>query len=71
MSLQHRFLAVVLMSMPIIGCDADEDDKRPAAPAPAEPTRPVPQPQVGPAGRADRAYAVTRTTGPAFALSVG
>ena len=74
MSLPRRFLAIVLLSVPIIGCEVEDDEKQPpATPAPAqpEPTRPVPQPQVGPGGQADRAYAAARATGPAFALQVG
>ena len=74
MSLPRRLLAIVLLSVPIIGCEVEDDEKQPpAAPAPAqpEPTRPVPQPQVGPGGQADRVYAQTRATGPAFALWVG
>ena len=75
MSLPRRFLAIVLLSVPIIGCEVEDDEKQPpAAPAPtepAEPTRPVPQPQVGPGGQADRVYAAARAGGPAFALRIG
>lgn len=70
MSLPRHLLAVVLVAAPVIGCDVEDDDtNRPAEPAPAEPARPIPQPQV----RGERVIAFTGTRpgdGPAFARSL-
>jgi hypothetical protein len=74
MSLSRHLLAILLIGAPTIGCDVEDDDKTPpAAPAPAEPTRPVPQPQVGYSGRAERLLATGSppAAGPAFAPLAG
>ena len=73
MSLCRHCLAVILMGVPTIGCEVEDDEEVPVVPAPVEPTRPVPQPQVTPGGQTERmlAWAARPADGPAFAPQAG
>ena len=75
MSLSRHLLAIAFLVLPAVGCEVEDDDtKRPAEPAPAEPARPIPQPQVTPASHIERVVALGGTRpgdGPAFARPVG
>lgn len=69
MSLPRHLFALMLAIAPLAGCEVeDEDPAPPAAPAPVEPSRPIPEPQVMPAGRTERVAAdAPPADGPAFA----